>query len=200
MVWDTYILDYVRGKYKQSIYPWFSSPRKYYCYRRLVGDPSETNNMTDEWPTCMIGDRLVRSEIGLFDRRPTCSIGDRHAWLDTGMPDWRPIGHAWSDMLVSDQACWSPSRHVDLPLVYDHACWFPMDLPSDMSVSIESSMGLQWVSDGSLVGLHWVFDNDDIFVNSFLTFWIPGTRKYGFELFLPAVQHCKLKAQYKIDR
>ena len=97
-----------------------SYSRKYYYYRRPIGDLSETRWRSTclighplENSTCFIGDwhggsethrrpRNVSSETGMSNRR---SIGDQHAWcethgrplfligdpLETYMPDWRPI-------------------------------------------------------------------------------------------------------------
>ena len=56
----------------------FKSSRKYYYYRKLMEDPSETD-MPDRRP------RHASSENDRPHRRPTSPIGDRHAQSETDM-------------------------------------------------------------------------------------------------------------------
>ena len=108
------------------------SSRKYYYYRRpignlsephrrptcLIGDPSETDMLdrrpvgdwhvwleTHQRPTCLIRDRHASSETNMPHWRPTCFIGDPS---ETNMPRWRPIINTY---LAQG---WSPMRHVGL--------------------------------------------------------------------------------------
>ena len=60
-----------------------SSSRKYYHYRRTIGEHvSSETDMPLRRSTCLIGDPLENS---------TCLIGDRHAPSETDMPDRRLI-------------------------------------------------------------------------------------------------------------
>ena len=81
-----------------------------------------------------------------------------------------PIRH----LEVSDQVCWSPIILWSGKLVSDEAC---RGLWSGILVSDEECRGLWWVSDqacqtsvsdGSPIGFRWVFDNNNIFVNSLI--------------------------------
>ena len=139
--------------------------------RRPIGDPSETDLPDRRF----IRDRHAWSET---NRRPTCLIGDRHASSETDMSDWRPIRDTWVSSeacqspirhvghglrWVFDEACRSPIRHAGLRLVSCQACWSPMGLWSDMSVS-----------DGSPIGLRWVFDRSPIIL---IFSWTPNLFK-----------------------
>ena len=131
-------------------------------YWRPIGDQSETHRR----PTCLIRDPL---ETKMPDRRLKYLIGDpsetnkphrrpikdQHASSDTHMLDRRPIEdqHASSETVMPQ---WRP-RHVGLRWASNETC--------------RSLMGFQWdmlVSDGSPirhVGIQWVSDNNNIFVN-----------------------------------
>ena len=137
--------------------------RKYYYYWRLLD--------THRRPRCLIRDRHVSSEIHHeTDMRPTCLLGDRHA---TDMPPRRPtcligdphlpdLTHRRPTCLikhvqwVSNQTCRYPMRHVGLL--------------SDMSRSPIRHVGYRLVSDQtrcrSPMGLRWVADINNIFMNS----------------------------------
>ena len=60
-----------------------SSSRKYYFYRRPIGDLSETHRRPIGDLDIFIGDWLAPSETDMPDRR---HIGDRHAPSETDMP------------------------------------------------------------------------------------------------------------------
>ena len=132
-------------------------------YWRPIEDSLETN-MSDQSPTCLIGDRHVSGKIYIYastclnadqhaqvetHRRPTYWIndpfGDQHAWSVTSL--------AWINSLIGDPSDkWqSPIRHVGLQsgmLVSDdtcrslwvsnEACQFRMGLWSGISVFYES--------------------------------------------------------------
>ena len=130
------------------------SSRKYFYYRRPIGDSSETHRRSIEdrhvWsetqrrPTCLIWHWHAWSET-LW--RPTCLIGYRHAWSETHRRPTclikhvqRVFGQEWrssSGMSVPDEArqylmgilssCRSTIRHVDLRSgisVSDQTCWW----------------------------------------------------------------------------
>ena len=81
-----------------------------------------------------------------------------HLWLG------RHVG-LWSSMSVSGQVCQSPMGYVGFRWVTDEACR-RRGLRWVSDLACRSQMGLWWVSDGSLIGLRWVYDNSNMFVNS----------------------------------
>ena len=77
----------------------------------------------------------------------------RHVSLQWSMS--RSLIGLQSGKLVSDEACWG------LQWVSDLACWSQMK-HVDVSDGLQSDMS---VSDGSTIGLRWVSDNNNIMVN-----------------------------------
>ena len=125
------------------------SSRKYYYYRRPIGEPSGT-----DMPVC----RPIE-DLDLLHRRLKCPIGDRHAESNRNFNEFEYyvfhtynfclfiyIGIIYLCMSVSDG---SPMKYVDV---------------SDGSPI--RHVGLRWGSDGSLRGLRCVSDNNNIVVNS----------------------------------
>ena len=122
------------------------SSRKYYYYRRLIRDLSETD-MPDQRT---VGDQHDSSKThrdqhasletnmpdprSIRDPSETCLIRHRHASSDTnpgqdmyflwvsGEECWSAMGLRW----VFDEACRSPMRHISLPWVSTETCWSPI--------------------------------------------------------------------------
>ena len=129
------------------------SSLKYFYYRRPIGDPSETD-MPDRRH---IGDRHASSirHVGL---RSGVLVSDETYWSPIGLRsgmlvfDGSPIRHVglqWG-MSVSNG---SSMKHVGLRWVFNEAWRSPTGFRSGMSISNGSSIGIWWVSDGSLIGL-----------------------------------------------
>ena len=149
------------GKFFHFFLPFRSlvmSSRKYYYYRRPIKGPSETN-MPDRRP---IGDRHATSETDMSDRR---HIGDRHAPSETVMSGETLRTHL--NILIFIYFMFILYLYtVGIWRGVDQACQSQM---GGMSVSVGSLMKLVEVSDGSSVrhvGLRWVSDSNNIFVNS----------------------------------
>ena len=126
---------------------------------RPIGD-WHARSETHRRPTCLIRYQHASSETNMSHRRP---IGDQHAWLETNRRPTCLMRHfcrRWG-MLVSDEACRSPMRHVGLQwgisvsggmLVSDMACPSLMghvDLRGVTDQASRSPMGFRWVSDRS---------------------------------------------------
>ena len=114
------------------------SSRKYYYYRGLIGDLSETF-----WrPTCMIGD------LDIFHLRLTGPFGNRLVLLETDMPaesnrNFNTFKYSCFTYFLLIYIYWNNILgHDGFRWVSDEACW-------------------------SLTGLRWVSDDNNIFVNSY---------------------------------
>ena len=141
----------------------------------FIGDPSETDTLhrrtfwnqhtppeTHLKPTCPIRDPLETDmpvKRWIMSRSPIRHVGLR--WF-SDQTCRSPIGHRWS-VLVFNEACWSPMKHVEVsdgsPIRHVGPLW-------SMSRSPMGHRSGMLVSDGSLIGLWWVSDNNNIFENS----------------------------------
>ena len=127
-----------------QFWPFLRSSRKYYHDWKPIVYLSGTHQ------------RLWETDMKY--QRP---IGDLQAWVETDMPDWRPIS------LIEDQLAWSETDklHQGCQMAFRSGM-----LASDQACrSLMWYIGHQWVSTGSPMGLLYVSDKSNIFMNSFLT-------------------------------
>ena len=153
----------------------------------IVGDPTEIHRR----PTCLIVEPLG---TGMPDWRPPCLLGDWHTQSET---HWKPTcvfkfrldyaGMSVSDgspqayrslldlqpiMSVSNQACWSPIKHVGLWWFSDEAWRGPQRGMSVSNWSLIKHVEVSHQTFRSLIDLHSgmsVYDNKGMFVNSKFT-------------------------------
>ena len=105
----------------------------------LIGDghASPETDMPHQRPTCLIGDEHVWSQANMTHCRPTCLIGDQHASLETyGKPTCLieyTLNTSIRHVIYRYMGLRSGMSFTDI-WVSDQACWSTMDLRSDMLV------------------------------------------------------------------